>query len=53
MVKEFIRVAKENYGIRSIVLAGGDAKFFRPALPEAVMASLDFTFQGVRIGAGW
>jgi type III pantothenate kinase len=53
MVKEFIRVAKENYGIRSIVLAGGDAKFFRPALPEAVMASLDFTFQGVRIGSGW
>ena len=53
MVKEFIRIAKENYGIRSIVLAGGDAKFFRPALPEAVMAALDFTFQGVRIGAGW
>ena len=53
MVKEYIRIAREKHHIRSIVLTGGDAKFFYPALPEAVLAPLDFTYHRIRIGAGW
>ena len=53
MVKEYIRVAREKHNIRTIVLTGGDAKFFHPALPEAVLAPLDFTYHGIRIGVGW
>ena len=53
MVREYIRIAREKHNIVSIVLTGGDAKFFHPALPEAVLAPLDFTYHGIRIGAGW
>ena len=53
MVKEYIRIAREKHNIKTIVLTGGDAKFFHPALPEAVLAPLDFTYHGIRIGVGW
>ena len=53
MVKEYIRIAREKHNVKSIVLTGGDAKFFHPALPEAVLAPLDFTYHGIRIGVGW
>ncbi len=53
MVKEYIRVAREKHNIKTIVLTGGDAKFFHPALSEAVLAPLDFTYHGIRIGVGW
>ncbi len=53
MVREYIRIAREKHNVKSIILTGGDGKFFHPALPEATLAPLDFTYHGIRIGAGW
>ena len=53
MIREFIAVAGEKHNIVSVVLTGGDAPFFLPAFPDAIVPGSDFTLRGLRIAAGW
>ena len=51
MVRELARIMGKCVNLRTVVLAGGDAKFFAAAFPEWKLAPEDFTLQGVRIAA--
>ena len=51
MVRELVRVMGEAVKLRTVILAGGDAKFFAAAFPEWRVAPEDFTLQGVRLAA--
>ena len=51
MVRELVRVMGEAVKLRTVILAGGDAKFFAAAFPEWRLASEEFTLQGVRLAA--
>ena len=53
MIREFLRIARQEHGIESVVFTGGDAGFFLPAFPEAAAADENFTYRGLAIGAGW
>ena len=51
MVRELARIMGNAAKIRTVILAGGDAKFFAAAFPEWTVAPEDFTLQGVRLAA--
>jgi len=51
MVREFARIMGKSVKLRTMVLAGGDAKFFAAAFPDWELAPEDFTLQGVRLAA--
>ena len=50
-VRELARIMGKNLNLRTVVLAGGDAKFFAPEFPEWQVAPEEFTLQGVRLAA--
>ena len=52
VVKELAAAAKEHLNIKTLILTGGDAEFFRSAVPEAILPGHEFTLQGVRLAAG-
>ena len=51
VVKELANVARENMELKTLILTGGDAEFFREALPEATLCNGEFTLHGVRLSA--
>ena len=51
MVRELARIMENAAKIRTVILTGGDAKFFAAAFPEWQVAPEDFTLQGVRLAA--
>ena len=50
-VRELVRVMGKAANLRTVILTGGDAKFFAAAFPEWQVAPEDFTLQGVRLAA--
>ena len=52
VVREFANAAREALNIRTLILTGGDAQFFKEALPEAIVPGPEFTLHGVRLAAG-
>ena len=51
IVRELARIMGNAAKIRTVILTGGDAKFFAAAFPEWRLAPEDFTLQGVRLAA--
>ena len=52
VVRELAEAARQHLNIKTLILTGGDADFFRPVLPSAIVPSVEFTLQGVRLAAG-
>ena len=52
VVRELAEAAKRHLNIKTLILTGGDAEFFRPVLPDAIVPGIEFTLQGVRLAAG-
>lgn len=52
VVKEFAEAAREALNIRTLILTGGDARFFQDVLPDAIVPGQEFTLHGVRLAAG-
>ena len=50
-VRELARIMGTAVDLRTVVLAGGDAKFFAPEFPEWRLAPEEFTLHGVRLAA--
>ena len=51
MVRELARIMGNAAKLHTIVLTGGDAKFFAPEFPEWKLAPEEFTLHGVRLAA--
>ena len=52
VVRELAEAARRHLNIKTLILTGGDAEFFRPVLPDAILPGIEFTLQGVRLAAG-
>lgn len=52
VVRELAEAAKKHLNIKTLILTGGDAEFFRPVLPDAIVPGVEFTLHGVRLAAG-
>ena len=52
VVRELAEAAKKHLNIKTLILTGGDAEFFRPVLPGAIVPGVEFTLHGVRLAAG-
>ena len=52
VVRELADAARRHLNIKTLILTGGDAEFFRPVLPDAIVPGVEFTLQGVRLAAG-
>ena len=52
VVRELAAAAREHLDIKTLILTGGDAEFFRAAVPEAIVPGQEFTLHGVRLAAG-
>ena len=52
VVRELVDAARRHWNIKTLILAGGDAEFFRRALPDALLPGMEFTLHGVRLAAG-
>ncbi len=53
MIKELIACVKKYMPVKSVVLTGGDAGFFAPEFPGAIIADNTFTLTGIRIAGGY
>ena len=53
MIREFIDRVNRIFPVKTIVLTGGDAAYFAPEFPEAVVADDKFTLTGIRIAGGY
>lgn len=52
VVRELAEAAKAHFQLKTLILTGGDAEFFRRHLPEAIVPGMEFTLHGVRLAAG-
>ncbi|MBQ9087308.1 MAG: type III pantothenate kinase [Lentisphaeria bacterium] len=52
VVRELAMAAKEFMPLKTLILTGGDAEYFRQCLPEAIVPGVEFTLHGVRLAAG-
>ncbi len=52
IIKEFIAQTSRIMPVKTVVLTGGDARFFAPEIPGAVVADDTFTLTGIRIAGG-
>ncbi|MBO7327640.1 MAG: type III pantothenate kinase [Lentisphaeria bacterium] len=49
VVREWLSVLQKKYSDLTVILTGGDAAFFAPAFPEAIIADEYFTLNGIRL----
>lgn len=49
IIRRWIEVVQKKYPDLTLILTGGDAGFFAPALPEAVLTDDKFTLHGIRL----
>ncbi|MBR7106905.1 MAG: type III pantothenate kinase [Lentisphaeria bacterium] len=52
VVRELALAAKEFLPLKTLILTGGDAGYFRQCLPDAIVPGVEFTLHGVRLAAG-
>ena len=52
-VKQWLTVLRRQYPELTVILTGGDASFFAPEFPEAVLTDDKFTLHGIRLAAGY
>ena len=52
IVRELADAAKRHLNIKTLILTGGDAEFFHPVLPDAILPGIEVTLHGVRLAAG-
>ena len=52
VVRELAAAAREHLKVKTLILTGGDAEFFRAAVPDAIIPGVEFILHGVRLAAG-
>ncbi len=53
MVREWLSVLREKYPELTVILTGGDGRYFAQSFPEAVLADEFFTLHGIRLAGGY
>lgn len=53
VVGEWLSVLRKKYPSLTVILTGGDGKYFAPSFPEAVLADEFFTLHGIRLAGGF
>lgn len=50
-VREWLRILRKKYPRLTVVIAGGDSRFFAAEIPDAMIADEYFTLHGIRLAA--
>ena len=53
VVREWLSVLLKIYPALTVILTGGDGKYFAPSFPEAFLSDEFFTLHGIRLAGGY